>query len=100
MKESIALFLDKEKTLKNCGFVKMGLMFLVILGHCTAFWNGTWFTGNPFYKSSMLGIFSDYLGSFHIYAFTLVSGYIFAFKMSGGGIRGIENLLQIKPKDY
>lgn len=75
--------------IKNCSFVKTVLMLLVILGHSCCFWDGTWFTGNPVFQSKWLGLISSLVGSFHIYAFTLVSGYIFAFKVLSveGGVQ-------------
>lgn len=71
-----------SNALQNCTFVKTILMLLVILGHSAAFWNGNWFTNNPIFHSRGLALFGEWLGSFHIYAFTVVSGYIFAFKMN------------------
>ena len=70
--------------LKNTRFLKTILMLLVILGHACAFWSGSWFTKNPVYASVGLKMIYSWIGSYHIYAFTLVSGYIFAFKISGG----------------
>lgn len=74
----------EDRTLENCVFVKTILMFLVILGHACAFWSGHWFTENPAIQSLALDIFNSWISSFHIYAFTLISGYIFAFKVIRG----------------
>lgn len=85
--------------IKNCSFVKTVLMLLVILGHSCCFWDGSWFTGNPVFQSKWLGLISSLVGSFHIYAFTLVSGYIFAFKvLSGGGYNHYGLFLKNKAK--
>ena len=77
--------MDKNVMLKNSMFVKEVLMLLVILGHAVHFWTGDWFTNNPFYESRSLAALSDWIVSFHIYTFVLLSGYIFAFKKMGGG---------------
>lgn len=78
-----------EMSLKNCTFVKTVLMLLVILGHSMAFWSGSWFTGNPEITSLSMNYLYKWINSFHVFAFALVSGYIFAFKVSGGGIAHI-----------
>lgn len=52
-------------------------MFLVVLYHSTVFWTGNWFTKDPIFSSATLGALSGWLNSFHIYAFALVSGYLF-----------------------
>lgn len=84
--------------IKNCSFVKMILMLLVIFGHSCCFWDGTWFTGNPVFQSKGLSLISSWVGSFHIYAFTLVSGYIFAFKILRGGYSHYGLFLKNKAK--
>lgn len=92
---------SKELTLQNCGFVKEVLMLLVILGHAVHFWTYDWFTVyTPVYECRSLAILSSWINSFHIYAFALVSGYIFAFKMIGGGTGGMDYLLRIKQRGY
>lgn len=74
-----------EKSIKfvsidNCTFVKTILMLCVMIGHCMNFWNGTWFTVIiPKYSSDNLANLSIWLNSFHIYAFALVSGYLYHF---------------------
>ena len=70
--------------LESCSFIKTVLMMLVVLGHSMSFWNENWFVGKPIISSQGLSILGSWIGSFHIYAFTLISGYIFAFKMMGG----------------
>lgn len=72
--------------LNNCRFVKTILMFLVILYHSIVFWSGDWFTIEKIaFPSNSLSIFSQWLNSFHVYAFTLVSGYIFfSLKIENG----------------
>ncbi|ELC8380985.1 acyltransferase [Clostridium perfringens] len=68
-----------EKTFKNCAFVKVILMILVVLYHSMALWltNG-WFNQPPMQHSIYLNIIARWLNTFHIYTFTFVSGYIFS----------------------
>ena len=70
---------EKNMELKNCIFFKTILMMLVVLGHSVHMWTGDWFTKNPVFQSPVLGVISEVLSSFHIYAFTLISGYIFYY---------------------
>lgn len=87
-----------EMSLKNCTFVKTVLMLLVILGHSMAFWSGSWFTGNPEITSLSMNYLYKWINSFHVFAFALVSGYIFAFKVSGGGYSSYIPFLKNKVK--
>lgn len=75
---------NSDQVLRNCTFSKTGLMILVVLYHAIAFWTGTWFTCDPVFESNSLRLLAEYIGSFHIYAFVLVSGYIFAYKIARG----------------
>ncbi|MBQ9167422.1 MAG: acyltransferase, partial [Oscillospiraceae bacterium] len=70
---------DRQTELSNCTFVKTVLMLIVVIYHCIVFWSGTWFTKNPVYGSKLLSFFASWMNSFHIYGFTLVSGYLFYF---------------------
>lgn len=69
------------RELHNCDFAKTIFMLLVVLGHSSRFWNGDWFTYcAPVLKISvLLKMMSVWLGSWHIYAFALVSGYLFYY---------------------
>lgn len=70
----------REEYLSYCNFIKTILMFSVVLYHSMALWLPTgWFNQAPATESKMLGYFADWLNSFHIYGFTLVSGFIFAY---------------------
>lgn len=70
----------KENELKNCDFIKTVLMIFVVLGHSMIFWRGNWFSiQRPVYTSQLLAVVTNWINSFHIYGFTLVSGYIFNF---------------------
>lgn len=74
-----------EKILENCNFIKTILMLLVIFGHACSFWTGGWFTAeDPAMHSQGLSLICIWCGSFHIYTFALVSGYIFAYKIKEG----------------
>ena len=89
---------SENKTLSNVGFVKTILMFIIILGHACDFWTGTWFTENPVIESLGLSLFATWLNSFHIFAFALVSGYLFAYKISKGGYGEYLPFVQNKVK--
>lgn len=78
--------MKKQATLDNCKFVKTVLMLLVIFGHAIAFWSGHWFTENPAIGCNSLSTLCSWIGSFHIYAFTLISGYLFAYIILRGGV--------------
>ena len=55
-------------------------MFLVVLYHSILFYSGSgWFVGKPLYVVDSLKWLSGWLNSFHIYAFTLVSGYLYFY---------------------
>lgn len=74
------MFERNDYELNNCTFVKTVLMILVCVVHCTDFWTGEWFKVVPVYKESIgLDWFSNYIGTFHVYAFIFVSGYLFQF---------------------
>jgi len=70
-----------DKTLlQNCSLLKTILMLFVILGHSCLFWGGNWASPmKPFFLCPTLGLFANWLTSFHIYAFVVVSGYIFYY---------------------
>ena len=83
MEVGISMKVDEnllDSKIENCVFVKTILMLLVILYHSCVFWNGTWFpaiqTGRV---TNPMGDFALWLNSFHVYAFVLVSGYIFSY---------------------
>ena len=66
-----------QKELSNCTFVKTILMLIVVIYHCILYWSGSWFIGSPVYNAKPLTIIASWFNSFHIYGFTLVSGYLF-----------------------
>lgn len=76
---------DLNRSLCNCTFAKTVLMLLVILYHSCVFWTGTWWDTDPAFDSAGLKMIALWLNSFHIYGFTLISGYLFAYKVLKGG---------------
>ena len=69
---------DLNSQLENCNFIKTILMLLVVLYHSCALWkSGGWFNQAPANPSAFLDILAQWLNSFHVYGFTLVSGFIF-----------------------
>lgn len=64
---------------KNCGFIKTILMILVVLYHSILYWKGTWVVGMPALEAKPLAFAAELMNSFHIYGFTLVSGYLFCY---------------------
>ena len=90
---------SKELMLKTSSFVKMVLMLFVIFGHAVNFWNGNWFkVYSPVFECNPLAALSRWVNSFHIYAFTLVSGYLFSSKISGGGYSKLRLFVANKGK--
>lgn len=74
------VLVDKERELKNTSFVKTILMVLIVFYHSIIFLNGKWFTViNIAPGNRCVRYIIDWLNSFHIYAFTLVSGYLFFY---------------------
>ncbi|MDO5813978.1 MAG: acyltransferase family protein [Bacillota bacterium] len=74
---------NKKVCLDNCTFVKTSLMFFVVLYHSCIFWTGTWSSGQSVaIESNILAIFAEWLNTFHIYGFVLVSGYLFFYHMN------------------
>ena len=69
---------EKQTELYNINFIKTILMILIVLYHSISFWN-SWFTKDPVYSSEILNQMAQWLNSFHIYAFALVSGYLFYY---------------------
>ncbi len=98
LKEVFIMLCNDSNFLKNCTFIKTTLMITVILYHSCLFWRGNWLDSPPIIESRFLALLSQWLGTFHIYAFTLVSGYIFAFKMSKGEYNNYRNFIVKKTK--
>ena len=82
--------MDNQNYLKNCKYVKVILMLIVIMGHSIALWNGNWLNEyhvQAVYKSDSLKLLSNWISSFHVPAFVFASAYIFAAKIFGGGYK-------------
>ena len=76
----------REKELDNCTLIKAVLMLAVCLGHCANFWTGGWFNVvTPKYQSDTLILISQWLNSFHIYCFVLISGYLYSYNQKECG---------------
>jgi len=71
--------IDNRVELENNDFVKTVLMILVVLYHSVVFWTNGWFSEAVQYPSEILRNIANWLNSFHIYGFTLVSGYLFFY---------------------
>ena len=69
--------MKKENELENIEIVKLFLMISVVLYHSMAFWKGNWFTVITPEPSELLSNIATWLNTFHIYGFTLASGYLF-----------------------
>ena len=54
-------------------------MMLVVVYHSVLLWTETWYVKAPIFKSTILSVFAQWLNSFHIYGFALVSGYLFYY---------------------
>ncbi|MCD7847909.1 MAG: acyltransferase [Oscillospiraceae bacterium] len=72
--------MDKTRELENCNSVRAFLMLCIVLYHSMALYSvGGWSPFSPVEEAPYLGIIAEWLNSFHIYAFTLVSGYVFYY---------------------
>ena len=75
-------------------------MFLVVFYHSILFYSGIdWFVGKPLYVVDSLKWLSGWLNSFHIYAFTLVSGYLYFYlRYENGKYKQLKGFLINKIK--
>lgn len=90
----------RDQYLERCDFVKTVLMLFVILGHSCAFWNGTWFSAqSPAINDFVMGCVADWFGTFHVYGFTLISGYIYSYiREERGGYESVSTFIKNKAK--
>ena len=94
MGDVIKLIVPYDSKIDNCRFIKVVLMISVVLYHSSVFWTGAWMDVISVYeKSSFLDIFSKWLNSFHVYGFTLVSGYIFNYLIDEGKYRNFTKFI-------
>lgn len=70
---------NKKDELQNCNFIKTVLMLIIVFYHSIVFWTEHWFSQPPVHQSTVLSVLANWLNTFHIYGFTLISGYIFFF---------------------
>lgn len=68
-----------DRQMENCNFIKVVLMGFIVLYHSLAIWLPEGWFGTPAWKSTSFSLIAQWLNSFHIYAFVLISGYIFAY---------------------
>lgn len=93
------MMINEDKLdLESLKFLKNVLMVSVIFGHSIAFWSGKWFTHNPICKSDFLKYTYMYINNIHVYSFTLVSGYIFNYKMRKGDYNNFTRFVNKKIK--
>lgn len=72
--------IDRQAMLSNCSFVKTILMLIVVIYHSCIFWGGNWIRSVTIdSQERSLIMFPLWLNSFHIYGFTLVSGFIWCY---------------------
>ncbi len=87
-----------NKELDNCTFVKVLLMLLVVIYHSCVFWHGDWFTEATIVQpSKFFQVIPSWLNSFHIWGFTLVSGFIFSYLQS---IKHYNNIYDLAKKKF
>lgn len=79
MKDSISQRMNNNSNLAYCDFIRTTLMVLVVLGHSMDLWMGNWFNQAPVTENNIIKIMALWLNSFHTYAFTLLSGYLFYY---------------------
>lgn len=93
--------MDREKELNNCTQIKAMLMLIIVIYHSMRIFagRGTWGPYLSMHDAPILGYISDWLNSFHVYAFTLISGYIFCFiKYEKGGYQEYKSFISNKIK--
>lgn len=79
--------IQSKDELSNCDPIKAILMLVVVLCHCMSMYTTSgWGPHKAIDSSPFLGLFASWTGTFHVYCFTLISGYIFHYvKYERGG---------------
>ena len=93
--------MERGVELKNCTPIKTILMMMIVLYHSMRIFmvGGVWGPYPPVNEAPVLGYISEWLNSFHIYAFTLISGYIFCYiKYERGGYQKYFSFIINKTK--
>ena len=75
-----------------CGLWRFANAYSII------FWRGDWFSEAPKMQCDWMVYILDWINSFHVYAFTLVSGYIFAYKKNKGDYNDLVCFVKTKVK--
>lgn len=78
-----------NRYLDNSVFVKTNLMISVIAFHSLVFWTGTWWDLEIGIPAEGVSLLANWLNSFHVYSFALVSGYLFTYKTMRGGVQQV-----------
>ncbi len=92
--------MDRMNELKNCNAIKTILMCFVVLYHSMLIYGGGgWGPYQSAEESKFFCYIAKLLNSFHIYGFTLISGYIFYYiKYEAGGYQKYLPFLKNKSK--
>ena len=84
---------------EKIGFVRTMLMLMVVLYHSCVFWTEKWFILPVEIDNKSLDVFSIWLNTFHVHAFTLVSGYLFSYlKWDKGKYKDFKLFISNKAK--
>lgn len=88
---------SRSRELANCNTIKTVLMILIVLYHSMIMYaSSNWFRA-PVHPSPIIGDIAQWMNSFHIYSFTLISGYIFYYvKFERGGYETYKKLISNK----
>lgn len=79
-------YLNAETELSNCNYIKALLMIIVVLCHCMSIYTGDWGPYDPAVDAPVFSFLTSWTGTFHVYGFTLISGYIFYYIKYEGGV--------------
>ena len=81
MKKDITNSQTLATELEQCTFVKTILMAIVVVYHSCVFWTGSWSSCGQqvAFESPYLSVLAEWLNSFHVYSFTLTSGFIYYY---------------------
>lgn len=77
MRDSLSV-LSKEEELALCAPIKTAMMLLVVLYHSCVMWGGSWFA-EPAVRFPALGVFAQWLNTFHVPVFVFLSGCLYAY---------------------
>ena len=70
---------NPNSNLDNINCTKTILMLIIVAYHSMCFFTGKWFNQEPVFESVTIPIIVDILNSFHVFAFVLLSGYLFYY---------------------